>query len=539
MSEFAGGAGIVGAIEVNVRTGVHFFEPAGPDRVCDPPRDGIIGDLKAAVLEEPRGGGGVQGVLELETAGEARSDFEDRLRVRFNDACADATVLHGFSIDAKDLRWLDDRAAETFGASKNHFAGFRLLPGEDERDSGFQDPGFFYCDFAQRMAEKVFVVKIDASDDGDDRYKDIGGIETAAHADFEDGDVHPLAGKIFESHGGYAFEISGMGAKFACGKEFFDQDVHASKGFGESLVADLRAINAHAFGDVFEIKLCGGGLRWGSQFPSKGEQVADRGLIFHFISAQEQVEGAGDEGLELLAVDDGVEETVFEEEFGALKSFGEFLADGLLDDARAGKTDERAGFADVEVAEHGEAGGDAARGGVGEHRDIGQFFVIEAGKRGGHFRELHEADGAFHHARAAGTGDGDERLARFHGEFDSAGHFFSDDSAHRAADESELHRAEHDGTTVELAFGGDDRVIHAELFLGFFQARRVRLGVDELERVGRGHACVVLGPAAIEQHFEALLGVHLEVKLTLRTDVEIFFEILSKNDGAAGLAFDP
>src|SRR5258707_13119072 len=41
-------------------------------------------------------------------------------------------------------------------------------------------------------------------------------------------------------------------------------------------------------GDVFEIKLCGGSLRWGSQFPSKGEQVADRGMVFHFISAQEQ-----------------------------------------------------------------------------------------------------------------------------------------------------------------------------------------------------------------------------------------------------------
>ncbi len=77
MSEFAGGAGIVGAIEVNVRAGVQFFEAAGPDRVCDSTRDRIIGDLKAAVLEEPRGGDGVQGVLELETAGKARSDFED------------------------------------------------------------------------------------------------------------------------------------------------------------------------------------------------------------------------------------------------------------------------------------------------------------------------------------------------------------------------------------------------------------------------------------------------------------------------------
>jgi hypothetical protein len=62
---------------------------------------------------------------------------------------------------------------------------------------------------------------------------------------------------------------------------------------------------------------------------------------------------------------------VFEEELGALEAFGELLADGLFDDAGAGEADERAGFGDVEVAEHGEAGGDAAGGGVGEDADVG------------------------------------------------------------------------------------------------------------------------------------------------------------------------
>src|SRR5438552_9213782 len=87
-------------------------------------------------------------------------------------------------------------------------------------------------------------------------------------------------------------------------------------------------------------------------------------------------------------MDDSVQKTVFQQEFGALKSFGEFLADGLLDHARTGKPDERAGFPDVEVAEHGEAGGDAAGSGIGEHRDIGQLFVVEPGQGGRYFREL-------------------------------------------------------------------------------------------------------------------------------------------------------
>src|SRR5216684_5419700 len=285
--------------------------------------------------------------------------------------------------------------------------------------------------------------------------------------------------------------------------------------------------------------------QWKKQIPRFADSARDDNLgsvvmAWHYFgSGQKEIEGAGDEGLEVLAVDDGVEETVFEEEFGALKSFGEFLADGLLDDAGAGKTDERAGFANVEVAEHGEAGSDAAGGGVGEHGDIRQLFVIEPGERGGNFGELHEADGALHHARAAGTGDGDERLAGFDGEFDSARDFFADHRAHGAADEAKLHGAKNNGPATELAFGGDHRVIHAEFFLGFPEARGVGLGVDELERVGGGHARVVLGPAAVEEHFEALLGVHFEVELALGADEKIPFKVLAKDDGAAGFALDP
>src|SRR5229473_3931006 len=61
-----------------------------------------------------------------------------------------------------------------------------------------------------------------------------------------------LAGKIFKRHGGYAFEVGGMGAKFACGEEFFDERMDVGEGFSEGFVADLRAIDANAFVDFFE-----------------------------------------------------------------------------------------------------------------------------------------------------------------------------------------------------------------------------------------------------------------------------------------------
>ena len=66
------------------------------------------------------------------------------------------------------FRRLDDRAAEFRSASNNHFTGFLPLLGKDHRNSGFQDPGFFGRDFAQRMAKETFVVKIDPGNDGDE-----------------------------------------------------------------------------------------------------------------------------------------------------------------------------------------------------------------------------------------------------------------------------------------------------------------------------------------------------------------------------------
>src|SRR5258708_27350923 len=168
------------------------------------------------------------------------------------------------------------------------------------------------------------MVEIDTGDDGDDRRKNVGGVETATEADFEDGEFHPLAGKILESHGSDTLEISRVGAKFAGGEEFFDQQVDAREGFGEGFVADLPAIDADALvdffevgrsiqtgskasmakdgfeerggetfavgasdvdaridaggagealgenGDVFKVELCGGGLRWCSQFAAEG-----------------------------------------------------------------------------------------------------------------------------------------------------------------------------------------------------------------------------------------------------------------------------
>src|SRR5262245_37490613 len=57
---------------------------------------------------------------------------------------------------------------------------------------------------------------------------------------------------------------------------------------------------------------------------------------------------------ELRSVHHQIEETLLEQELAALESFGQRLADGLLDHASPGEADQGAWLGDVDVAEHGE-----------------------------------------------------------------------------------------------------------------------------------------------------------------------------------------
>ena len=44
----------------------------------------------------------------------------------------------------------------------------------------------------------------------EDGFDDIGRVETAAHANFEYGDIDPGRGKIVEGHGGHGFKKAGQ-----------------------------------------------------------------------------------------------------------------------------------------------------------------------------------------------------------------------------------------------------------------------------------------------------------------------------------------
>ena len=231
---------------------------------------------------------------------------------------------------------------------------------------------------------------------------------------------------------------------------------------------------------------------------------------------------------------------MLEKELAALKAGREFLPDGLLNHARAGKADQGSRLANVQIAQHGERGGHAARGRVGQHGDIGHAGFVQTRQGGRNLGQLHQADNAFHHACPAGGGDNDQRIPGLNGFFDGAGNFLAYDRAHAAADECVFHRAHNHGAPVQLAAGIDHRVLQAGIGLGLFQARRVGLEIHEFQRVGRNQIRVeYLVLSAVEELRQPGAGVNAEVLLALRTNVEVLLEILLPDDLAAVLTLHP
>src|SRR5688500_341554 len=74
--------------------------------------------------------------------------------------------------------------------------------------------------------------------------------------------------------------------------------------------------------------------------------------------------------LQVLAVDDGVNHSVLEQELGCLEAFGKILADRLLDDPRSCKADDRTRLSENRVAEHRVARAHPTRCWICENRHI-------------------------------------------------------------------------------------------------------------------------------------------------------------------------
>src|SRR6516165_278702 len=141
---------------------------------------------------------------------------------------------------------------------------------------------------------------------------------------------------------------------------------------------------------------------------SRPKASSRRTASSYLISIQEKTKNLRDVGLQILAGNDRIQKTVLKQKLGRLETFGKFLTDGLLDDARPCKADHCARLSDIEVAQHGVARADPARGRIRQDGDERHARVIQTSQRGANFRELHQTHCAFHHSRACRAGDDDQ-----------------------------------------------------------------------------------------------------------------------------------
>ena len=252
--QLAGGAGIVRAVEVNVWIGLQFFKAARPDRVGDSLRNVVGGNAETTGGQLTRGGQRVQGILQLEAAGQAGGNFEGFPRRKFGDLRARETVPRRILGDLKCLCGFNHRTFHLIGASEDDFARLGCLRRNDRRHARLEDSSFLTGDFFQRVAEEIFVVEINA---GNDRYggrKNVRGIEASAEANFENAGFDAFAREIFECHGREAFEIRRMRAELMGSEQLLDQSLQAREYRGEGFVANFLAVDAHALVDAFQMR---------------------------------------------------------------------------------------------------------------------------------------------------------------------------------------------------------------------------------------------------------------------------------------------
>ena len=180
-----------------------------------------------------------------------------------------------------------------------------------------------------------------------------------------------------------------------------------------------------------------------------------------------------------------VDHAVVAQIFRPLKTFRQLLADRLLDDARAGEADQRAGLGDVHVAQHRIRGGDAAGRRIGEHDDVGLARLVQVLHGDGGARHLHERKDALLHARAAGGGKQDERAAFLHRGVETLDHGFARRHAERTAHEVEVLHADDDRQTVELAIAELHRVVEAGLAARVLETIEVAALIAKFQRIDR------------------------------------------------------
>ena len=237
---------------------------------------------------------------------------------------------------------------------------------------------------------------------------------------------------------------------------------------------------------------------------------------------------------------DHVHETVLDAKLRGLKSRRQFLMRRLADDARAGEADHALRLGHDDVADTRIAGHHARGRRIGEHGNVRQPCIRMPRECAACLCHLHEREHAFVHAGTAAGADDDDREPLRGRALDGAGDFFTDDTAHRRGEKSEIHHGDAHPFSLDAAETGDDGVALAGGLLVFFQAVGVAGLAGEFERVHGGELRVVLlETAVVRQQLDTVERGEREVVLALRADAGIALDFEVVDDLTTAGTFRP
>jgi len=148
---------------------------------------GRVGGNQQGFFEYARGEEGGGGVRALMRAGEARWGILGEV---ITENFADAVQRRRF--------FAGDGADDGFG--------FQGHAAHHDRDARLDDARFFARNFFEGVAKEFLMVEADRCDDAQLGRDDIGGVEAAAEADFDEREVHFFVGKMKEGSGSHELE---------------------------------------------------------------------------------------------------------------------------------------------------------------------------------------------------------------------------------------------------------------------------------------------------------------------------------------------
>jgi hypothetical protein len=158
----------------------------------------------------------------------------------------------------RDRRHIRDRVhrfrPEIQDRIADDIVGFGQLRQRYNRPAGTNDAGFFACDFANRIAKIFLMIERDVGDDAYARVDNVGGVQAAAHADFEHGEIYALIRKMDEGDCGHHFEEAGVPRKFRALHQTFGNSINFAVKRGEIIVADFFAVHADPFVDSNQVR---------------------------------------------------------------------------------------------------------------------------------------------------------------------------------------------------------------------------------------------------------------------------------------------